>query len=276
VVVQHIQPPGYPISVEHTVALLDEMDELGLAVGTLPAVQRARKHAGAFAKLRQAKVSRTPADKVEALTEQAGQRLADGDLNLDDVPWVAVEIDAAMDHKNAARKIVDLAIDVHSEACYSELRSVGDEWITEFLRPAIEATVRELDIRAEFIPADVGVRDTTPPSDPVARTHWFAAEDCATRLDSLWDVGSWLLADGFVPISGVSPIAYEILTYRNPAKILYGGRAPASDVRLILERIASGAQPTLLAPSELTIPGVQPSTHVTHSQGRGHGREYPI
>ena len=207
---QQIRRGGDPISVEQLTGLLDDMGELGLPVGTSPAVRRARKHAGAVAKLRQAKVNMTPADRTEA-TEQTGQRLTGGALHLAEAPRVPVDIDPGIDH-STGRKIVDLAITVRSEACYNELRSVGDAWITKYLRPAIKATMRELAAHDEFIPANSGVRDTTPPSDPVAGTHWFAAEDCTSRLDALWDIGSRLLTDGFVPTSGVSPVAHEILT----------------------------------------------------------------
>jgi hypothetical protein len=254
-----IAPGGSPVALGGVILRLAELEfDLGLkAIGKLPQVAAARAAAKEVDVLTERLNAMHPASKNAAI-ERLRRRVADGDVNLDDLGRAALEVDAATDVHGTAKRVLNAAVSVVSERAYVELRSYGDKWTTDILRPAIAAVVRELETRATLIPAETGYRNDAPPNTTVARDSWFAAVEATERLSALWQAAGYLMSDGIIVLTGHKQLWFADLAWHHP-ELIPTGRQAATDTRQVLDAIAAGAGPTLRLQSELPPPPPDPN-----------------
>lgn len=181
---------------------LDALAALGVKADH-PKLKAPRKIAERLPAIRAAGANlwqRNPSD----LIADAAQRLVRGDLTAADLPAEAVHIDAGTSKENTAtaRRIVDGAQGLVDNEAAAACRELGDLWITEVLRPAVQRTMEAVtpDLLDDgWTAVNMQTDDRNHPSARHLRAALEKVDDIIATLDQLADEAIMWRNYGWVP-----------------------------------------------------------------------------
>lgn len=267
---------GSPSSVDQAMGFLDRLEAVAPEVADLPEVRNARGRADVVAKLQASRGSTLAAFRISvdmgradqgglrADIGKAGKRLALGSLAPSKVAEAVHAIEFAYSVSPDVRTIsavFDSAIAYSENACYSYLRTVGNDWIYDYLKPRVDTLAEKLaKLAPQLPPVEVhgspGTQHLT--TDMSERSRVLAeAEPLVDALNALWGLAGELMYAGLIPLPAGRSLDLEEFCWA-------GGIFPQyTDVPGLLGAINSGARPTLLTPSDLRLTA-GPNTGVVH------------
>lgn len=177
---------------------LDRLAQLG-AKTDHPKLKPARKIAEQLPPIRELASQLWRRDLAGEIND-AARRVVSGELTAADIPSVAVAIDAATDkdYLSTTRKIIDRAQHQVDNEAAAVCRTIGDAWVVEVLRPAVQRTMEQVTpelVEAAWTAVNTSRSDHTRPQ----RDALEQVEDLITTLDLLADEALAWRNYGWVP-----------------------------------------------------------------------------
>lgn len=190
----NILHPSRPADLDQFLEGLDTLGAFG-AKTDHPKLKPARKIAGRLPAIRAVGADLWQRNLSDSIAD-AAHRLVRGELTAADLPAEAVHIEAASSKEDTAtvRRIVDGAQRLVDNEAAQACRELGDLWITEVLRPAVQRTMEAVtpDLLEEgWTAVNMTTDDRNDPSARHLRAALEKIDDIIATLDNLadWAIG---------------------------------------------------------------------------------------